>query len=79
MDGDKAHKIFVLKNNREISQDFGIPHEKVKYYVDKYGLPAFKIGGRGSWKALPEHLKRWMEEQAEKYIGKPVDEENENE
>ena len=34
----------------------------------KSGFPAFKVGGRGPWKALPEDLKRWVKEQRDKNL-----------
>lgn len=56
----------------EICNAVGVNYKEIVYYVDKLGLPAFKIkspeGRVTKWLALPEDLERWAREQRDKNL-----------
>ncbi len=74
MAGDSTLPPLVYRDRAEICRAVGIPVKSINYFVENHGLPAFKIDGRGGWKARPEDLQRWIAEQAKKYIGMEVEE-----
>ena len=59
----------LYRDNAEIADALGVNHNDIKVLVDKHGLPAFKIGGRGKWKLRQADLDAWLIDQQEKYQG----------
>ena len=54
------------KGAKEICEAVGEnPKEMVKL-VEKHDLPAWKRDNRGSWRALPEDLERWIRHQRDR-------------
>ncbi len=49
-----------IKGARAICEAVGENPKQINYLVTKLGLPAWRRAGSGSWRALPEDLKRWM-------------------
>ena len=74
MAGDNNLPPLLYRDRNEICRAVGIPVKAITYYVENHGLPAWKIEGKGGWKARPQDLERWIAEQAQKYIGMEVDE-----
>jgi hypothetical protein len=58
----------VYRGAREIGAAAGINWKELTLYVQRYGLPAFKIDGRGTWLARPASLDRWLSDQEARYL-----------
>jgi len=52
----------VCRNQSEIGQFIGVDKKMVPYLKKHYDLPAFKIEGKGNWKALKSSLLKWLEQ-----------------
>lgn len=50
-----------LRGAKSICAAVGENPKDMASLVAKHGLPAWKRNNRGSWRALPEDLKRWLE------------------
>ncbi len=55
--GAKAIALAVGENPREIGR-----------LVRTLGLPAWKRGGRGLWRALPRDLEAWLQVQRDRHL-----------
>ncbi len=53
----------ILRGTMEITKAAGIEYNKIKLFVNKKGLPAFKIPGRKFWYAFPQEIEKWKSEQ----------------
>lgn len=63
-------KPLVYRGVKEISDVAGINNKRFKHYVEKLGLPAFKIEEESNvWLASHEDLKGWIEERKRVYFG----------
>lgn len=60
---------FCLKGAREICDAVGENPKLMHDLVKDHGLPAWKRDPKGTWRALPDDLHRWMREQRDKHIG----------
>lgn len=60
----------VYTGAREIGAAVGIPWKEIKKYVERKGLPAFKIDGHGKWLALPGDLLAWIEAARDEQLGR---------
>ena len=54
-------KPLVYRGRKEIGAAVGISYQKIAYYIEKRGLPAFKIDGCKEWIALPDDLQAWIQ------------------
>lgn len=57
-----------IKGARAICEAVGENPKQINFLVDELGLPAWRRGGTGSWRALPEDLKRWILEQRNSHL-----------
>lgn len=60
---------FCLKGAKEICEAVGENPKNIHELVKDHGLPAWKRGRRGTWRALPDDLRRWIREQRDRNIG----------
>lgn len=60
---------FCLKGANAICDAVGENPKNIHELVKKHGLPAWKRGAKGTWRALREDLIRWMREQRDRNIG----------
>lgn len=58
----------VYKGAKEICGAVGVNYKDISHFVDKKGLPAFKIDGRGPWIARPADLERWIQKQRDENL-----------
>jgi hypothetical protein len=49
----------VVSGAKAIGSAVGVSWQAIPHYVAEHGLPAFRIGGKGNWLALPDDLKAW--------------------
>ena len=49
----------VVSGTRAIGEAVGINWQKLTWYIENKGLPAWRIDGKGNWMALPEDLRTW--------------------
>ncbi|WP_319469580.1 DNA-binding protein [uncultured Pseudodesulfovibrio sp.] len=59
---------FCLKGARNICEAVGENPKNMHELVKDYGLPAWKREIRGTWRALPDDLKRWLREQRDLHL-----------
>ncbi|MBI9081405.1 MAG: DNA-binding protein [Pseudodesulfovibrio sp.] len=57
-----------LKGARDICNAVGENPKNINDLVRGHGLPAWKRGPKGTWRALPEDLQRWIREQRDRHI-----------
>lgn len=57
-----------IKGAKAICMAVGENPKEIVRLVHVYGLPAWKRENRGSWRALPEDLSRWMRDQRNRHI-----------
>jgi hypothetical protein len=57
-----------IKGARAICEAVGENPKQINFLVAELGLPAWRRGGAGSWRALPEDLKRWILEQRNNHL-----------
>ncbi|PKN06789.1 MAG: hypothetical protein CVU73_15480 [Deltaproteobacteria bacterium HGW-Deltaproteobacteria-8] len=57
-----------IKGARAICEAVGENPKQINFLVAELGLPAWRRGGAGSWRALPEDLKRWMLQQRNSHL-----------
>lgn len=62
----------VYKGAKEICAAVGVNWKEIAHFVEKKGLPAFKIDGRGSWIARPDDLQKWIQKQRDENLRKSV-------
>jgi hypothetical protein len=60
-----------LKGAKEICQAVGENPKNMHLLVREHGLPAWKRGVNGTWRALPEDLRAWMREQRDRHLRRP--------
>lgn len=60
---------FCLKGAKDICDAVGENPKSIHALVKDHGLPAWKRGAKGAWRALPEDLRRWIREQRDRNIG----------
>ena len=60
----------IFLDSSEISQAVKISVRMIGYYVEKYGLPAFKDSDsdNAKWKARPESLKEWAKQHEQRFL-----------
>ncbi|AMK10286.1 MAG: helix-turn-helix domain-containing protein [Pseudodesulfovibrio sp.] len=61
-----------LKGAKEICEAVGENPRNITDLVRDKGLPAWKRDDKGSWRALPEDLQRWIREQRDRHISNYV-------
>ena len=61
-----------LKGAKEICEAVGENPRNITELVRHKGLPAWKRDDKGSWRALPEDLQRWIREQRDRHISNYV-------
>ena len=69
MVGSEKNNSIVLRGVGEICGAVGVNKKKLPYYVNKHGLPAFKLPGCKEWLAVRGNLERWAIDQAKKHCG----------
>lgn len=57
-----------LKGARDICDAVGENPKNIHDLVKVHGLPAWKRGAKGTWRALPDDLRRWIREQRDRHI-----------
>jgi hypothetical protein len=57
-----------LKGARDICSAVGENSKNINELVSDYGLPAWKRDSKGTWRALPDDLRRWIREQRDRHI-----------
>tara|TARA_Y100001978_G_C23698661_1_gene439308 strand:- start:2796 stop:3032 length:237 start_codon:yes stop_codon:yes gene_type:complete len=60
---------FCLKGARDICDAVGENPKNIHELVKDHGLPAWKRGAKGTWRALPDDLRQWIREQRDRNIG----------
>lgn len=60
---------FCFKGAKEICEAVGENPKNIHELVREHGLPAWKRGARGTWRALPDDLRRWIREQRDRNMG----------
>ena len=58
----------ICRNQTEIGDFIGVDKKSIPYLKKHHGLPAFKIDGKGNWKALKTSLLKWIEEIELKFL-----------
>ena len=59
---------FCLKGAKDICEAVGENPKNIHDLVKDHGLPVWKRGKRGTWRALPDDLRRWIREQRDRNI-----------
>lgn len=62
------HAGICIKGARAICEAVGENPKQIVRLVAELGLPAWRRGGTGSWRALPEDLKRWVHVQRDLHL-----------
>ena len=62
------HSGICVKGARAICQAVGENPKHIVRLVAELGLPAWRRAGTGSWRALPEDLKRWVHVQRDQHL-----------
>lgn len=62
---------FVYKGAVEICEAVGLNPRDIAHYVRTYDLPAWKINGKGTWRALEKDLVDWIYKMRNRYLGRP--------
>jgi hypothetical protein len=62
------HAGICIKGARAICEAVGENPKQIVRLVAELGLPAWRRGGSGSWRALPEDLKRWVHVQRNQHL-----------
>lgn len=57
-----------VKGARAICEAVGENPKQIVRLVKEHGLPAWRRAGSGSWRALPEDLKRWVVKQRNRHL-----------
>lgn len=60
----------LCRNQAEIGDFIGVDKKSVPYLIKKHDLPAWKIEGKGPWKALKSSLLNWLEHIETKFLEK---------
>lgn len=68
--------IICLKGAKQICQAIGENHKEIMHLVVEEGLPAWKRGGRGGWRALPDDLRDWVRKQRDRNITRMLERED---
>ena len=63
-------KDFCLKGARDICEAVGENPKNINDLVRDHGLPAWKRGAKGTWRALPDDLRSWIRQQRDRNIGR---------
>lgn len=62
------HSGICIKGARAICEAVGENPKHIVRLVAELGLPAWRRAGSGSWRALPEDLKRWVLAQRNQHL-----------
>lgn len=62
------HAGICVKGARAICEAVGENPKQIVRLVSELGLPAWRRAGSGSWRALPEDLKRWVQIQRNQHL-----------
>lgn len=62
------HAGICVKGARAICEAVGENPKQIVRLVNELGLPAWRRAGSGSWRALPEDLKRWVVVQRNRHL-----------
>ena len=57
----------LLKGADAIAKAIGESRNSIPDLVEREGLPAWRTGGRGPWKARPTSLDQWLADQERKH------------
>lgn len=60
---------FCIKGARDICEAVGESPKQINELVAEHGLPAWKRDIKGTWRALPDDLHRWLRQQRDRNIG----------
>jgi len=71
MRGESVDNI-CLKGARDICSAVGENPKNTNELVKDFGLPAWKRDTKGTWRALPSDLRRWIREQRDRHISNYV-------
>ncbi|GAB6126797.1 DNA-binding protein [Humidesulfovibrio idahonensis] len=63
-----VHAGICIKGARAICEAVGENPKQIVRLVAEMGLPAWRRNGSGSWRALPEDLKRWVLAQRNQHL-----------
>jgi len=58
----------LLKGAAAIAKAIGENRNDIPSLVENEGLPAWRKGGKGPWKARPASVDKWLEEQERKHV-----------
>lgn len=58
----------LCRNSAEIGAFIGVDKNRISYLKKNYNLPAFKIEGKGNYKALKSSLLVWLEKIEKKFL-----------
>lgn len=72
----EMHVDICVKGARAICEAVGENPKQIVRLVRDLGLPAWRRAGSGSWRALPEDLKRWVLSQRNQHLPEPLRGEN---
>lgn len=61
-----------LKGAKDICLAVGENPKNMHQLVRMHGLPAWKRGVKGTWRALPEDLRAWLREQRNQHMERPA-------
>ena len=65
-----TRKPILFRGNKEIAAACGLPFKEINVYVQKHGLPAFKVNGHGLWLAFEEDLTLWLKAKRDEQLKK---------
>ncbi len=58
----------ICKNSNEIGTYIGVDKRSLRRLKEMYGLPVWKIEGKGNWKALKSSLDKWLVDMEKKFL-----------
>ena len=58
----------ICRNQSEIADFIGVNKCMIPILKRKYGLPVFKIDGKGNWKAIKSSLVDWLKKMENKFL-----------
>jgi len=63
-----GERVFSLKGAEEICAFIKEDPKQICFLVEQEGLPAWKRGPNGTWRAISTDLMQWMIQQRNKYL-----------
>jgi len=59
----RRETVYCIKTSKAIGRAIEVNPNNIPSLIKKNGLPAWKLNGKGAWRALPEDLREWLKKQ----------------